>query len=438
MSIEKQLRKYIMPNIFAMVGVSCYVIADTFFISIAAGSNGITALNLVLPVFGLIYALGAMIGIGSATRYSLRKALGEKDVNRYFTNSFVFTLLVSLVFVVLGIFAPGSVLRLLGADDVIMDTGLKYIRIILCFAPFFMINFTVTSFVRNDGSPNVAMAATLVSGIFNIIFDYILMFPLGLGIVGAAYATAFSPVISMLICMFHYCSKKNTIRFVKMVPSFKMFFSSCSLGVVAFVGEISSAVTTLAFNFILLDIIGNVAVAAYGVIANIAIVGTALLNGVAQGLQPLASKVHGEGDEGSEKKINRHALVIGEIIAVLFVVVVIVFSSQLTAMFNSEKSVELANYAEAGIKIYFTGFLIGAINIVRAGFYSATDRAVESSIISVSRGIVAIILFAFVLSKAFGITGIWMAFPASEAFTLVLSVIVIALRGKKKNLRNTQ
>ena len=108
MSIEKQLRKYIMPNIFAMVGVSCYVIADTFFISIAAGSNGITALNLVLPVFGLIYALGAMIGIGSATRYSLRKALGEKDVNRYFTNSFVFTLLVSLVFVVLGIFAPES------------------------------------------------------------------------------------------------------------------------------------------------------------------------------------------------------------------------------------------------------------------------------------------------------------------------------------------
>ena len=207
---------------------------------------------------------------------------------------------------------------------------------------------------------------------------------------------------------------------------------------VAFVGELSSAVTTLAFNFILLDIIGNVAVAAYGVIANIAIVGTALLNGVAQGLQPLASKVHGEGDEVSEKKINRHALVIGGIIAVLFVVVVIVFSSQLTAMFNSEKSVELANYAEAGIKIYFTGFLIGAINIVRAGFYSATDRALESSIISVSRGIVAIILFAFALSKAFGITGIWMAFPASEAFTLVLSVIVIALRGKKKNLRNAQ
>ena len=133
MSIEKQLRKYIMPNILAMVGVSCYVIADTFFISVAAGSNGITALNMVLPVFGLIYALGAMIGIGSATRYSLRKALGESNVNKYFTNSFIFTLLVGLVFVMLGVVAPGPVLRLLGADDEIMKTGHQYIRIILYF-----------------------------------------------------------------------------------------------------------------------------------------------------------------------------------------------------------------------------------------------------------------------------------------------------------------
>ncbi len=437
MSIEKQLRKYIMPNIFAMVGVSCYVIADTFFISVAAGSNGITALNLVLPVFGLIYAIGAMIGIGSATRYTLRKALGEKDVNQYFTNSFIFTILVSMVFVFMGIFIPGPILRLLGADDVIMDTGLKYIRIILCFAPFFMINFTFTSFVRNDGSPNIAMAATLLSGIFNIIFDYILMFPLKLGIVGAALATGFSPVVSMLICMIHYLSGKNTIHFVRMKPSFKKLWSSCSLGIVAFVGEISSAVTTLAFNFILLDIIGNVAVAAYGVIANIAIVGTALLNGVAQGLQPLASKVHGEGETDSEKRVYRHSIIIGCAIAVLFVGLVIVFSGQLTTMFNSEKSVELAAYAKKGIILYFPGFLIAAINIIRAGFYSATGRALESSVISVSRGIVSIIIFAFLLSKILGINGVWLAFPVSEAFTLVLSFVIIGIMEKKKNLRNT-
>ena len=77
--MKKQLRKYIAPNILAMVGTSCYVLADTFFISIAAGANGITALNLVLPIYGLIFALGSMIGVGSATRYSLHRSVGNPD-----------------------------------------------------------------------------------------------------------------------------------------------------------------------------------------------------------------------------------------------------------------------------------------------------------------------------------------------------------------------
>lgn len=432
--IKKQLRRYLMPNIFATVGVSCYVIADTFFISKASGMKGITALNLILPVFGLIYAMGAMTGIGSATRYSLRKALGDKDVNRYFSNSIIWSLLISLIFVILGIFFTEPVFRLLGADDEIMDTGLAYLRIVLCFAPFFMMNFTVTAFVRNDGAPNIAMAATFASGIFNIIFDYVLMFPLKMGIVGAALATAFSPAVSMLICMIHYFSSKNTVHPVLMKPSLRMLFSSWSLGIVAFVGEISNAVTTFAFNFILLRLTGNEAVAAYGVIANIAIVGTALLNGVAQGLQPLASRVHGEGNRNDETKIYRYSLVVGSLISIAFTALVIIFNRELTALFNSENSAVLAACAKKGIKIYFPGFLIAAFNIVRAGFFSATGRAVESSVISVSRGIVSIVLFAFVLSRAAGITGVWLSFGVSEAFTLLLSFFVSHICGRKKTV----
>ena len=171
--IEKQLRKYIIPNILAMVGTSCYVLADTFFIAASAGANGITALNLTLPVYGVIFALGSMLGVGSATRYSLQKALGAPDADDYFSNSILYTLLISLIFVALGILWPGGMLRLLGADDVILNLGLDYLRIVLCFTPFFMLNYTFTAFVRNDGAPKVAMAATLVSGLFNIVFDYI-------------------------------------------------------------------------------------------------------------------------------------------------------------------------------------------------------------------------------------------------------------------------
>lgn len=423
--IEKRLRKYIVPNIFAMMGTSCYVLADTFFVAVAEGVNGITALNLILPLYGLIYALGSMIGIGSATRYSLQKAAGKDDAGDYFANSILWTVLISVIFMAAGIFFPDTILRFMGADEVILATGLLYVQIVLCFTPFFMLNYTFTAFVRNDGAPNIAMAATVLSGIFNIIFDYIFMFPLEMGMAGAALATAISPIVSMAICMVHYLSKKNNIYFVKKLPSWSKLLSSCNLGIVAFVGEISSGITTMVFNLLLLGLVGNIGVAAYGVIANMALVGTALFNGVSQGLQPLASAMHGKGQLTAEKKIYWESLKIGGGIAIALVAIVMAFAGDIVGIFNREHSVELAAYAEQGIKLYFLGFLLAAINIVRAGFYSAIGRGQASSIISLSRGVLAIIAFAFVLSKCFGIVGLWLAFPASELFTLLLTELMI-------------
>ena len=107
--MEKKLRKYIFPNMLAMVGTSCYILADTLFISMAAGADGITALNLTLPVYGLIFAIGSMIGIGSATRYTLSKTLGQTDADEYFSNSAIFAVMAGMFFAVLGVFCPDKV-----------------------------------------------------------------------------------------------------------------------------------------------------------------------------------------------------------------------------------------------------------------------------------------------------------------------------------------
>ena len=424
--IEKKLRGYILPNILATTGTSCYVLADTLFISLAEGANGITGLNLVLPIFAITYSIGAMIGIGSATKYALLKALGEKEeADKYFSNSFIFTLLFSLFFLTLGIFVPDVVLRLMGADDVIEAVTHSYMRVILCFSPFFMLNFTFTAFVRNDNAPKTAMAATLLSGVFNIIFDYILMFPLGLGMLGAALATGFSPVVSMSICMTHYLSKKNSIRFELVLPSIKRFISACSLGVVAFVGEISNGIITIVFNFILLNLVGNIAVAAYGVIANTALVGVAMLNGVSQGLQPVASETYGKAEKKDLHKVHIYSLIAAMIIAMTLVVSVLIFAPVIIEAFNSEKSDILAKYAIPGIRIYFIGFIPAAFNIITAGFYSATGRGRESSLIAISRGIVAIIVFALILPGIFGITGVWSSFFAAEIFTAIFCIVLM-------------
>ena len=420
--IEKQLRRYIIPNILAMTGISCYVLADTFFISKAEGVEGITALNLILPVFSLIFAIGSMTGIGSATKYTLRRALGKSDAEEYFSNSVVSTLIISVPFVLCGVFIPRYLLKLLGADEGIIGLSVPYLRIILCCTPFFMLNYTFTAFVRNDGSPRTAMAATLISGGFNILFDYIFMFPMGMGLTGAALATGISPAVSMLVCLSHFLSGRSNIRFHLKAPSLSRLLSACSLGTFSFVGEISGGLTTMVFNFILLRFDGNIGVAAYGITANIALVGNALFSGVSQGLQPLASDVHGKGERAAEKRIYRYCIKIALCIALLMVAAVMVFAAPITDIFNSSHSSELAVRSVFGMRIYFVGFIFAAVNIISAGYFSAVDRGRESAVISVSRAVAAIIAFAFILSALFGTTGIWLAFPASELFTLMLTV----------------
>ena len=421
---KKSLYQYIAPNILAMVGMSCYILADTFFIATSQGTNGITALNLALPIYGLIFAIGSMIGTGSAIRYTLAKATGQQETKKYFSNALIWDAIVSVIFIAAGLFLPGQVMRVMGADAVIEAIGIPYIRIVLCFTPFFMMNYAFTAFVRNDNAPHIAMAATLLSSLFNIVFDYVFMFPLGLGMTGAALATAVSPIVSILICIVHYLSPKSSVSFHFMVPSVKMLISSCSLGVVAFVGEIASAVTTMVFNFVLLGLDGNTAVAAYGVIANTALVGTAIFNGVSQGLQPLASEAHARGEEHEKHQILVKSIVTGIALAIVLIAGVCFFASDITSAFNSEHSAQLAAYAIPGIRIYFIGFFAAGINIICAGFLSATDHAKESSIVAISRGIIAIIIFALVLPTFLGITGVWLAFPAAEAVTLLLAIFM--------------
>lgn len=421
---KKSLYQYIAPNILAMVGMSCYILADTFFIATSQGTNGITALNLALPIYGLIFAIGSMIGTGSAIRYILAKATGQQETKKYFSNALIWDAIVSVIFIAAGLFFPGQVMRVMGADAVIEAIGIPYIRIVLCFTPFFMMNYAFTAFVRNDNAPHIAMAATLLSSLFNIVFDYVFMFPLGMGMTGAALATAVSPIVSILICMVHYLSPKSSVSFHFMVPSVKMLISSCSLGVVAFVGEIASAVTTMVFNFVLLGLDGNTAVAAYGVIANTALVGTAIFNGVSQGLQPLASEAHARGEEHEKHQILVKSIVTGIALAIVLIAGVWFFASDITSAFNSEQSAQLAAYAIPGIRIYFIGFFAAGINIICAGFLSATDHAKESSIVAISRGIIAIIIFALVLPTFLGITGVWLAFPAAEAVTLLLAIFM--------------
>ena len=419
----KQFFKYISQSIAGMIGISVYILADTFFISVHSGADGLAVLNLILPVYGLVYAIGAMIGIGSATRYTINKARQE-NTDFYFTQSVFWCLICSIPFILTGVFAPEKFLEILGGDRQLISLGRGYLRIMLITTPLFMSNYTFTAFARNDHATSRAMAGAIAGSMFNIVFDYIFMFPMGLGLSGAALATAFSPAITMLICTTHYLGSKNHVGFKWRSPSLKHLISCCQLGISAFIGELSSAIITIIFNMLLLGIAGNIGVAAYGVIANLSLVAMSIFNGLAQGAQPLISKNYGKGNLKNVKNLLKWSLISCLILEIIIVFISWGFTDNLIGIFNNENNLELLKYAHTGLRIYFLGFLFAGINIMLVAYFSATDNALPAITGSLMRGIFAIVFCAVILSKILGINSVWGSFLGSEVLTFAAVMIL--------------
>ena len=220
------------------------------------------------------------------------------------------------------------------------------------------------------------------------------------------------------------------MEFVRRMPSVKLLGQSCQLGISGFVGEMSSGVTTTVFNLLLLGLAGNVAVAAYGVVANFALVATAIFNGVAQGAQPLVSECYGKGDRAGTRKLLLLGSGTALVLAAVLYSVVFGATDALVGIFNSENSVRMAQFAHMGMRLYFIGYFCAGFNIVAAGYLSATDRPAEASITSICRGMAAIVVCSLVLSRLFGMNGVWAAFPVSELLTALLTLFLLLRRTK--------
>lgn len=427
----KKLSKYVSQSVLGMIGVSVYILADTYFISRGFGSDGLAVLNLTLPIYGLIYAVGQMIGIGFSIIYSLAKAQGARS-EALFMQGIRWCALFSIPFILIGIFSPDGLLRLFGADAALAQMGKNYIRLILCFSPVFMMNYIFTAFARNDNAPTLAMAGALAGSLYNIVFDYVFMFPLGLGYTGAAMATVGCPIVSMLICLLHFAGKENSVGFKMEKLSVSKLLKACSVGMSGFVGEFSSAVISAVFNFLMLNLVGNVGVAAYSVIANIALVCVCIFNGIAQGMQPLFSESYGHAHAKELRFLLRFGIGIVLTVAVFFQFLSFGFAAKLVSVFNTRGDLQLAAYAESGLRLYFLGFLGAGINIILIAYYSATGNARPVIIGSLLRGMIFISLFAILFARLFGVTGVWLSYIAAEAATLA----VIAAMSHKKSLQS--
>lgn len=416
--------KYTSANIMGMIGISCYILADTFFVSAGLGTKGLTALNLAIPVFNFINGSGLMIGIGGATAFSIAKAKkNSKEGNQIFSCSLILTLLFALLFVFLGLFGSSFLATRLGANEEVFAMTQTYLRVLLLFSPAFILNNVFLAFVRNDGNPKLSMAGMLIGSFSNIILDYILVFPLKMGIFGAAFATGLSPIISMLILSTHLLKKKNTFHLEKDFNSIKKAFFTLSLGASSFVTELASGIVMIVFNMVILSLAGNIGVAAYGIIANLSLVVTSIFVGISQGIQPLLSDAYGRKNKVHIRKICQYALIMSLILAAASYVLLVVFKTPIVNIFNKENNLELATIAKKGITWYFTAFFFAGTNIVLISILNSITKAKQAFILSILRGALLILPITLGLSYLFHLTGVWLSFPITEIITLVIGFV---------------
>ena len=422
-NLNRTFARYMSLNILGMLGMSGYILADTFFVSSRLGSDGLAALNLAISVFGFINGLGMMLGIGGATRYAICKAReDDREANASFTLSLVAGIGAGVVLVLFGLLFSRPLAGLLGAEDRILPMCAVYLRTAFLFAPFFILNHILVAFVRNDGSPKLAMTAMLVGSLSNIVLDYLFLYPLNMGIFGAALATGTAPIIGIAISSIHIFSGRSQFKAVPTGLSLRKMATVAGLGIAAFINEFSSGITLVVFNLLVMHAAGTIGVAAYGVVANLALVVLSVFTGIAQGSQPLLSHAYGMQDLSVVRRVYHMALLLASALGLLALGAALLFPAQLVSLFNSEGNAALQAIAEPGLKLYFIGFLFVGFNFVSAALLGATEQAGASFRVSFFRGCLGIVPAACLFAFLFGMTGIWLAFPAVELVTLFLSV----------------
>lgn len=423
MSLKQKFIHYVSANMISMIGLSLYILADTFFIAKGMGAHGLTALNLALPVYNLISGLGMLIAIGGAAQFITYKSTeNNHDANNVFLHGLVLVLIFGVLFIFTGIAFSSELATILGANKAIHSMTSTYLQFVMIFAPAFILNNVLSAYTKNDGDPHLAMIGMLAGSLFNIVFDYIFIFPLHLGMLGAVLATGFSPVVGILVLSTRFINNKSTIHLEHMRFKINLVLKTFTLGFPSLINEVSGGIVMLIFNYLILHIAGNIGVAAYGVIVNIYLVIVALFNGIAQGVQPLMGECYAKGDHADLEKVRYHAIILGAVIAFIVYLLMFVFNSPVVSAFNSEHNSALQSLAESGLILYFIAPIFASYNIITIMYLISINQPLPAQLVTLLRGIIILIPAALILSSTIKMTGIWLTLPLTELLTALIAI----------------
>lgn len=421
---NKKLLKYVLPTVLSSVSYFLFTIVDGIFVGQGIGEDALGAVNILYPFIMVANAFNMMLTIGGITVAAIRFGRGDKDgARRVFMHAVTLMAVLSVLISVLGMSLTRPIGRMLGATDTYIDYVYDYLFWYSVFIIPSSFSVLLQGFVRNDNSPVLVMAAVITGSALNIFLDWLFVFPLGMGLAGAAVATGISQTVTLIVVLFHFILKHGDLRFGKFKPEWHLFGKIIMRGFPETISQFASPVAIVCTNYVLLAKVGEIGVNAFSVIGYVASFAIAVFAGVATGSQPLFGQCYGDKNGEDMKYYFRAGIVINIIGSAAVYVILLFVGGPICKLFGTEKTT--LDYVVKVMPIYGWGFIIMSINTLISAYLYSTKRTKESVIINLLRSFVFTTASIFALPAIFGGAAIWYTFGVYEILSLAVSVFVL-------------
>tara|TARA_B100000575_G_scaffold255179_1_gene224811 strand:- start:1443 stop:2783 length:1341 start_codon:yes stop_codon:yes gene_type:complete len=421
-SVSKLLIRQSVPASIGILVMSLNILIDTIFVGHWIGSHAIAAINVVLPVSFFIAALGMSIGVGGSSIIS--RALGSKineKALRTFGNQATLTLSLTISLVIFGLYYIDEIIPVFGGKGAIYQSARIYYKVVLYGVPMLALSMMGNTVIRAEGRPKFAMYAMVIPSITNLILDVVLIKALGLGMLGAAWATTGSYILCFLFIAWFFVSKNSEMK----VQVKHFFLKSSIVSEIASLGSITLSrqaivsLTYLLMNNILFDFGGVTSVTAYAIVSRMLMFALFPIFGITQGFIPVAGYNYGANNYARVKQSISIAVRYSIILSTLIFVVLFSIPEQITKIFTTDISV--IEKTPSALRWVFAATPIISVQLIGAAYFQAVGKALPGLLLTLSRQAFFFIPLIFILPLYYGELGVWIAFPVSDLLSTFLT-----------------
>lgn len=430
----KTILQFSVPSIIAMLLQTAITITDGYFTGNYVGENALAAINLGLPILYFYLGVGLCVGVGGTVICGRLLGAEEKyKASEVFSQTLATAVAICILtsIAVFLLFSP--ILKVLRADGELSGFFTQYYRIMLFTYPLMVVGTILGMFLRVDGKPQICMLVGILSSVLNAILDFLFVGRLSMGVQGSAIASLIVQIIGVCVQLVWFLRPAGSIgfqcfRFDKAVSRETILNGSSE-----FIGEMASAISMFAFNYVLMKYVGSEGVAAFTILG-FAVYGYSMVAiGFGQGLTPLVSVCWGAKEQKTAMELRGMTNQILFTIGFLFAVFFFIFGKRYAGMFGCSENV--ADMVSAGFRIYAVTFLFMGYDVINSMYFTSCGDALSSALISSLRGIILLLGFTFLFSALWGMTGVWLAAPASESLTMIVTVWLITQHKKELESR---